>query len=48
MSSQNTSSLTLTRPGISAETLQAEGIRHLTAQEAYDLFGHFVACWWIP
>ena len=48
MSSQNTSSLTLTRPGISAETLKAEGIRHLTAQEAYDLFGHFVACWWIP
>lgn len=48
MSSQNTSSLTLTRPGISAETLKAEGIRHLTAQEACDLFGHFVACWWIP
>jgi len=45
---ENTQNLTLTRPGISAETLKAEGIRHLTAQEAYDLFGQFVACWWIP
>jgi len=43
-----TENITLTRPGISAETLKAEGIRHLTAREAYELFGHYVACWWIP
>jgi hypothetical protein len=48
MSSQNTPNLTLNRPGVSAETLQAEGIRHLTAKEANELFDQFVACWWIP
>lgn len=38
----------LVRPGVSSDTLQAEGIRHLTARQAKALFGQSVACWWIP
>ena len=36
------------RPGVSSDTLEAEGIQHLTAKETCDRIGHFVACWWIP
>lgn len=38
----------LIRPGVSPATLQAEDVRHVTAEEAHQLLGQYRAGIWIP